>query len=212
MQIILVGDLNAEPKRRFNPKHSNHFFRSLTHWNMFNIGDICFDDANTRLSTFHRPGRTPSRIDHVYCSTELAVQTIGQFSILTYLSDHCILITILDCPQLFAPPSRSLIKKTFYNMEQMTQDKWNDFSNYTDQLFATSPIKDFSADQLNIKANINYYWNILQNIITTAAKKTIHSKQSGNHKKDIRPKLLKNTYRYLKLLQKLKKVTSAILA
>ena len=70
-------------------------------------------------------------------------------------------------------------------MDQMTQAKWNDFSNYTDQLFASSPINNFNVERLSIKANINYYWNILQNIIITAAKKTIPSKQSGNHKKDI---------------------------
>ncbi|CAI2201476.1 14184_t:CDS:2, partial [Funneliformis geosporum] len=91
MQVIYTGDLNAEPRRHINPKHSNQFFRNLANCNLFNLGDICYDDANTRHPTFHRNGCNPSRIDHIYCSTELATQTIGLTSTPTDLSDHYLL-------------------------------------------------------------------------------------------------------------------------
>ncbi|CAI2194726.1 7835_t:CDS:2, partial [Funneliformis geosporum] len=100
MQVIFVGDLNAKPRRHINPKHSNQFFRNLANYNLFNIGDICYDNANTRLPTFHRNSCNPSRIDHIYCSTELATQTIGLSSTPTDLSDHYLLIATLEYLEL----------------------------------------------------------------------------------------------------------------
>ncbi|CAI2185127.1 8879_t:CDS:2 [Funneliformis geosporum] len=116
------------------------------------------------------------RIDHVYCSTELAIQSISQFSIATDLSDYHVLVTFLEYLQLYNNTLTSPIKKTSFNIDLITQEKWNNFTSRSDQLLETSPIKDFDINCLQSKSNINFCWNIFQSIIITAAKKTISNK------------------------------------
>ncbi|CAI2174562.1 4539_t:CDS:2, partial [Funneliformis geosporum] len=53
---------------------------------------------------------------------------------------------------------------------------------YTDSLLYNSSIKDIDSSYLLCKSNINFYWNILQNIIITAGNTIIPSKQLSAHK------------------------------
>ncbi|CAI2201230.1 18128_t:CDS:1, partial [Funneliformis geosporum] len=139
-------------------------------------------------------GCNPSRIDHIYCSTELATQTIGLSSTSTDLSDHYLLIAILECPELVTKKSSSPIKKKYFDIDNMNQETWCNFANKTDTLLGVSPIKNFGQSNLTCKSNINFFWNQLQSIIITAADLTIPVRQSSAHSKAIRPTLLKHAY------------------
>ena len=65
------------------------------------------------------------------------------------MSDHNMLLTKLECPQLCTKRPSSPIKKMYFDLENMTQENWLKFASRTDALLDNSPIKKIDSTYLS---------------------------------------------------------------
>ena len=215
MNIILLGDFNAEPNRPINPSKTNEFFTKLQSLNIFNSCDLLHPNANITHPTFrHSICSTPSCIDHVYTSSSLSTGLTNSciIDIDPQYSDHSIVSSTILIPELTKKTiSSKAIKKILFLYDNTNNDQWTAFAKKTDNLLESCYLKDMTSNRLRSIHNLNFYWNHLQKCIVKAAEKTLPYKFSANHIKDFRPKALKKEYRQLFEVQKLDRSTSQIL-
>ena len=176
MHVILLGDFNAVPNRRTNPSHSDAFFEQLDNNNIFNSFDLLYDDANVKFPTFNNVNNhAPTRIDHIFCSDELAVniQAADTIDIDYTMSDHKIATTSFHISELVPKSNKSPIKKISFKYDSMSSDDWTNFANKTDALLLSCQLANLTNSKLKSKQALNFYWDLIQGCIIKAAEKYI---------------------------------------
>src|SRR3990170_6797621 len=127
----------------------NQIIQNLKNLHFFDLFDTIYDinSATPHNTWFNSSGSLESRIDMIWCSTNLINDLISCDSVCaeSYTSDHKLLLSFFDKNNLFRDKSNAKLKrqkifKTKYCYDEMDEDKWQAFGNATDELLAKEPL------------------------------------------------------------------------
>src|SRR6185369_4945232 len=92
------------------------------------------------------------------------------------------------------------MEKRIFDYDKMDPDKWQDFTNATEEFFNSSNLQSM---RINSAADLNANWLIIKKGIMDAAISTIHNHKSVNQHKEIKPKNLLEAHGDIKYVNKL---------
>ena len=208
-----MGDMNADGEK-YNTKTNikkNSKYRIIQLLEELNLVDThkMTNQKNVIDKTWKRNGIPKTRIDQIWISenliNNLIITEIKDNQIISNETDHILLIMIIENINIFgtrsrAKEKRSNIKRKIYKLNEMTNQHWEYYREYMNNLLATSTIEEefFTNDK-----NLNWFnrvWDKIEKVFKQTMNNTIPTKEVRKSEYSKKPKLMSDTYKANKWL------------